>query len=49
MLVLIPEDDDVPERTWLQAAARNPAFAFLSDAEEDIYTVSDGRPLTDEA
>jgi len=48
VLVLIPDDDDLPERTWLHAAARNPAFAFLSDAGEDIYTVADGRPLADE-
>jgi hypothetical protein len=25
-------------------AARNPAFAFLTDAAEDIYSVSDGTP-----
>jgi hypothetical protein len=48
VLLLIPEDDDVSEGEWMRAAARNPAFAFLSDTAEDIYTVNDGRPIVDE-
>ena len=27
--------------------AANPAFDFLKDPEEDIYTLSDGRPFYD--
>ena len=34
---------------WLQAAATNPAFAALSDPEEDIYSLADGAPFHDEA
>ena len=38
---------DLNEIEWLQAAAANPAFDFLKDSEEDIYTFSDGRPFDD--
>jgi len=39
---------DVSEREWLRAAAKNPAFDFLADESEDIYTLADGRPLDNE-
>jgi hypothetical protein len=39
---------DWDESEWLQAAARNPAFDFLKDAAEDIYTLEDGRPFHDQ-
>ncbi|MGP8321973.1 MAG: DUF433 domain-containing protein [Methanosarcinaceae archaeon] len=39
---LLPEDSDISETEWLQAAATNPAFDFLKDPEEDIYTLADG-------
>ena len=45
---LLPEDSNISETEWLQAAAANPAFYFLKDPEEDIYTLSDGRPFYDE-
>ena len=45
---LLPEESDINETEWLQAAAANPAFDFLKDPEEDIYTLSDGRPFYDE-
>ena len=45
---LLPEDSNISETEWLQAAAANPAFDFLKDPEEDIYTLSDGRPFYDE-
>jgi len=34
--------DEWDETEWLQAAARNSAFALLSDSEEDIYSLADG-------
>jgi len=49
VLVLYPLSDEWNEMEWLQAAARNPAFAFLRDAEEDIYTLVDGKPFHDKA
>ena len=45
---LLPEESDLNEIEWLQAAAANPALNFLKDTEEDIYTLSDGRPFYDE-
>ena len=48
VIILLPEDSDISETEWLQAAAANPAFDFLKDPEEDIYTLSDGRPFYDE-
>ena len=45
---LLPEDSGIDEAEWLQAAAANPAFDFLKDPEEDVYTLSDGRPFHDE-
>lgn len=42
------EADDIDAQEWRSAAATNPAFAFLHDAEEDIYSLEDGKPLNDE-
>jgi hypothetical protein len=49
VIVLYPTEDEWDEKEWLQAAARNPAFEFLKDPEEDIYSLNDGEPLHDEA
>lgn len=35
------------ELEWLKAALGNPAFDFLKDPEEDIYTLADGKPFHD--
>ena len=48
VIVLYPTDDEWDETEWLEAAARNPAFDFLKDTEEDIYTLKDGDPFRDE-
>ena len=45
---LLPEDSDISETEWLQAAAANPSLDFLKDPEEGIYTLSDGEPFYDE-
>jgi hypothetical protein len=42
------DKDDWDEAAWLQAASRNPSFSFLHDAQEDLYTVDDGKPFHDE-
>ena len=36
------EDGEIDEHEWLRAATSNPAFDFLKDPEEDIYTLADG-------
>lgn len=48
VIVLYPLDEEWDEAEWLQAAARNPAFDFLRDPEEDIYSLADGKPFHDE-
>jgi len=48
VLVLYPLSDGYDERDWLEAAARNPAFAFLNEPEEDIYSPDDGEPFHDQ-
>lgn len=47
LIILFPDDDDIEEREWLYAASSNPAFDFLNDPEEDIYTDTDGKPFND--
>lgn len=41
--------DNWSEAEWLHAAAHNPAFDFLKDAAEDIYSPTDGEPFRDAA
>ena len=48
VIVLYPLDDEPDEAEWLYAAARNPAFAFLHEPQEDIYTLGDGLPFNDD-
>ncbi len=44
VIVLIPEEADAEEKEWYRAAAANPAFDFLKEPKEDIYTLADGKP-----
>ena len=37
--------DDLNETEWLKASLSNPAFEYLRDPEEDIYTIHDGKPF----
>ena len=48
VIILLPEDTEVDEKEWLRAASTNPAFDFLKEPEEDIYTLEDGRPYYDQ-
>lgn len=48
VIVLYPVDDELDGKEWLRHAATNPAFDFLHDPAEDIYTSEDGKPLSDE-
>lgn len=49
VIVLYPLDDEIDEDEWLYAAAHNPAFDFLKDPSEDIYSLLDGKPFNDQA
>jgi len=48
IIILWPEEADIDEREWLHVASVNPAFDFLKEPEEDIYTFTDGRPFNDQ-
>ena len=48
VIVLYPLNGALDETEWLRAAAANPAFADLSEPEEDIYSLADGKPFHDE-
>ncbi len=47
IIVLVPEHDDIDEKTWLHAASKNSAFDFLKDEGEDIYSALGGKPFDD--
>ena len=48
VIVLYPAEEDLEESDWLRAAARNAAFNFLKEPEEDIYGLADGKPCHDQ-
>lgn len=48
VIILLPDDTDMDEKEWLKIASINPAFSFLKEAEEDIYTSDDGGPFYDQ-
>lgn len=47
VIILLPEEIDMDEKEWLRTASTSPAFDFLREPEEDIYTLSDGKPFYD--
>ena len=49
VIVLYPLNGERDEAEWLRAAASNPAFADLANSNEDIYSLTDGKPFDDEA
>lgn len=48
VIVLFDEDAEIGEKEWMKAASGNEVFDFLADKGEDIYTLEDGKSLTDE-
>ncbi len=48
VILLYPVDDEWNEEEWLKAAARNPAFSYLHEPQEDIYSATDGEPFRDQ-
>jgi hypothetical protein len=49
--VLILMDDDISEteeeKLWVNSISKNAAFDFLSDSDEDVYSLKDGVPFND--
>lgn len=44
----VSDASTIAEQDWLRGMATNPAFTFLHEEAENIYSVTDGTPLTDE-
>jgi len=49
VIILIDDNYDVDdeEKLWLNAVSSNPAFDFLSEPEENVYSIKDGEPFHD--
>ncbi|NES21102.1 MAG: hypothetical protein F6K41_19775 [Symploca sp. SIO3E6] len=45
--VNLTQDEDILEEAWLLAASQNSVFDDLHAQEEDIYSLSDGKPFHD--
>ena len=45
VIVLVEDTSEISEQDWIKSASHNPAFDFLNDLEEDIYTLNDGKPF----
>lgn len=41
-------DESISPAQWQSAVMTNPSFAFLNDPAEDIYTLEDGQPVSEE-
>jgi len=49
IIILVDENsDDVnEEELWMKTISTNPAFDFLKDTSENIYSLTDGEPWDD--
>ena len=49
ILILFDEEktEQDEEKLWMSSISKNPAFDFLNEEIEDIYSVHDGEPLND--
>lgn len=49
VIILLDEQNDEidEEKSWLNSIQSNPAFDFLKEPSENIYTLSDGEPFND--
>jgi hypothetical protein len=47
VLILLEEEQTEPddEKLWMNSISSNPAFDFLKNSEEDIYSLNDGEPF----
>ncbi|MFO7824380.1 MAG: hypothetical protein R6V72_10605 [Cyclobacterium sp.] len=46
-IIILMEEDENEEKEWISMVSNNPAFDFLKEEVEDIYTITDGKPLND--
>jgi len=45
VIILASEAGDSEEKAWAKPASTSPAFEFLKDAAEGVYTQADGKPF----
>jgi len=48
VIILVPEPEEITQAAWTKAASASPAFDFLKETAQDIYTPADGRPFHDQ-
>lgn len=47
VLILLEDNSDADEEeAWMDSISKNPAFEFLEDESEDIYSLNDGEPFS---
>jgi hypothetical protein len=46
-IIILMDEEENEVKEWLSAVSTNPAFDFLKDEAEDIYVITDGKPLND--
>lgn len=47
VLILLEDNSDADEEeVWMDSISKNPAFEFLEDESEDIYSLNDGEPFS---
>jgi len=48
VIILMQEENELnDDKLWLTFISNNPAFDFLKDKEEDIYSLKNGKPFND--
>ena len=47
VIILSSIHEEIDETSWMQAASQNPAFSFLADTDEAIYSITDGKSFHD--
>ncbi|HEY2726608.1 MAG TPA: hypothetical protein VGI61_05515 [Parafilimonas sp.] len=47
-LIVLAQEDDITDEEWIKFLSTNPAFDFLKEEAEDIYTIHDGKPYHSE-
>ncbi|WP_162054383.1 hypothetical protein [Pontibacter pamirensis] len=47
VIILLSEDEEVEDKQWLATMTTNPAFDFLHEEQENIYSLTDGKPFHD--
>ena len=45
VIILINDDEELEDDKWVKTLSNNSAFDFLNGKEEDIYSLTDGRPF----